>query len=183
MTGWTREHDLVAKERLKDDAAVTPRRTDDAELELAFGDLVNDGLRVRDRESHAHVRMQLAELAQQERDDGAARSGRRPELECAGQSVVGLAGDLLDQLLLECEQLLRGRIEPQSRLGRLDAAARAVEQLRPEPLLEGTDLKADRRLCHAQALSSKGEALPLDDRAECSELTRIHKGSLCAKGH
>ena len=50
VPGRDREHDLVAEERLEDDAAVAARGADDAELELALGDLLDDALRVGDRE-------------------------------------------------------------------------------------------------------------------------------------
>src|SRR5205807_6795265 len=85
MTGRTREHDLVAKERLEDDASVAPCGADDAELELAVGYLVDDRLRIRHGEPNAHLRMLLAELAQDERDDGAAGAGGSAELERSGQ--------------------------------------------------------------------------------------------------
>ena len=48
---------------------------------------------------------------------------------------------LVEQLLLQREQPLRAAVEPQPRLGRLDAPARAVEQLRAEPLLERANLQ------------------------------------------
>src|SRR5256885_8033151 len=79
----------------------------------------------------------------------------------------------------EREQSLRTAVEPQARLGRLDPAARAVEQLRAEALLERSHLQADRRLRHPEPLRGLGEAAPLDDDAEGGELTRIHKRILC----
>ena len=78
MSRRANEHDLVAEERLEDDAAVAASRADDAELELSFGDPVDDGLRVGDGQPHADVRMLLLELAEQERDDRPAGPGRRP---------------------------------------------------------------------------------------------------------
>ena len=41
---------------------------------------------------------------------------------------------------------LRVPVEPLTRLGGLDSAARAVDELLPEPLLERADLQADGRL-------------------------------------
>ena len=83
------------------------------------------------------------------------------------------SADLGDHLLLEREQPLRAAVEPHPRLGRLDPPAGAVEQLRPEPLLERPDLQADRGLGDAEALRGLREAPPLDDRAERGELPRI----------
>src|SRR5207244_8911414 len=128
-----REHDLVAEERLVGDAAVARRRADDTELELALGDLRDDGLRIRDGQAHAHVGMRLVELAQQDGNDGAAGPGRGAELERPGERSLLAAADLVEQLLLESQQLLRGRIEPQPGLRRLDAAAGPVEELGSEP--------------------------------------------------
>ena len=65
--------------------------------------------------------------------------------------------------------------EPQPGLGRLDPAPGAVEQLRPEPLLERPHLQRDGRLRDAEPLGRLREAPPLDDGAECGELARVHK--------
>ena len=52
-----------------------------------------------------------------------------------------------------CEQPLRAAVEPKPGLGRLDPPPGAVEELRPEPLLERAHLQADRRLRHPEPLS------------------------------
>ena len=70
-------------------------------------------------------------------------------------------------------------VEPEAGFGRLDPAARAVEELRPEPLLERAHLQADGRLGDAEPLRRLAEAPPLDDGAEGRELTRVHKRILC----
>ena len=66
----------------------------------------------------------------------------------------------------------------QPALGRLDAAAGAVEELRPEPLLERAHLELDRRLGDAELLGGERERLALDDLAERLQLAGVHKGSL-----
>ena len=109
-----------------------------------------------------------------------ARSRRRSRSVPASASPPSSA-DLGDELLLEREQPLRAAVEPQPGLGRLDAPARAVEELRPEPLLERPHLEADRRLRHAEPLGGLREAAPLDDRAERRELARVHKPRLIAR--
>ena len=120
------------------------------------------------------------ELAQQQRQHRLARAGRRAELEAPAQlASPSSAATSSSELLLEREQPLRAAVEPQPRLGRLDAPPRAVEQLRAEPLLERPDLQADRRLRHAEPLRRLREAAALDDRAERGQLTRVHKQSLC----
>ena len=90
----------------------------------------------------------------------------------ARERPLGL-GELVEQLLLEREQPLRAAVEPQPRLGRLDAPARAVEKLLPEPLLERPHLLADRGLRDAEPRRGLREAPPLDDRAESGQLTRV----------
>ena len=80
----------------------------------------------------------------------AAGPGRGADLERAAQRRVGL-GELLEQLLLEREHPLGAAVESQPGLGRLDPAAGAVEQLRPEPLLERAHLLGDGRLGDARA--------------------------------
>ena len=101
--------------------------------------------------------------------------GRRADLERSAELVAFVAADLGDELLLEREQPLGAAVEPQAGLGRLDPPARAVEELRPEPLLERAHLKADGGLRHPEPLGGLREAAPLDDRAEGCELPRIHK--------
>ena len=50
VAGWDGEDDLVEGELLERERAVAAERADDAELELALGDLVDHRLRVEDRE-------------------------------------------------------------------------------------------------------------------------------------
>src|SRR4029079_10456698 len=83
--------------------------------------------------------------------------------------------------LLELQHPLRPAIEREPSLRRLDTATRTVEQLPSASLLERAHLKAHRRLCDAQPLSRVREALQLDDGAECSQLTRVHKQTLSAE--
>ena len=69
-------------------------------------------------------------------------------------------------MLLSGEHALRGRVEAPAGLGRLDAAARPVEQLPAKALLERADLQAYGRLGDPEPLGRLGEALALDDGAE-----------------
>ena len=166
MTGRAGEHDLVAKERLERNAAMAASRADDPKLELPLGDLVDHRLSVRDRESHANLRMLVLEFAEQQGDDRAAGTGRRAELERAGDRTLVVRSEILEQMLLRGEQALRRRVEPAAGLRRFDTAPGAVEKLPAEPLLERADLQADGRLSHSQPLRGLREALPLDHRAE-----------------
>ena len=77
-----------------------------------------------------------------------------------------------------CEQPLRAAVELEPGLGRLDAAAGAVEELRPEPLLERPHLQRDGGLGHPEALGRLRERLALDHLAERLQLTRVHKRRL-----
>ena len=95
-----------------------------------------------------------------------------------GELVAALERDVGEHLLLEREQPLGAEVEPHPGLGRLDPAPGAVEQLRPEPLLERAHLEADRGLRDAEPLGRLGERAPLDDRAERCELARVHEQSL-----
>ena len=120
--------------------------------------------------------MRALELAEEQRhDDRAPGPVDAPISELAGELALALAGELVEQLLLEREDALRAAIEAQSRLGRLHAAARAVEQLRAEPLLERAYLQRHRGLRDAEPLGRLREAAPLDDGAERCQLTRVHK--------
>ena len=98
-----------------------------------------------------------------------------PICELAGELALALAGDLVEDLPLEREQPLGAAVEPQPCLGRLDAAAGAVEELRPESLLERPHLQRDGGLGDAETLGSLREAAPLDDGAEGGELACVHK--------
>ena len=164
-----------SKNGSKRDGTVPPRRADDAELELARGDPLDDGLRVRDGQRDRDARVRALELAEEQRHDDRRRPGRRADLQLARELALALAGELVEQLLLEREDPLRAAVEAQAGLGRLDAAARAVEQLRAEPLLERPHLQRHGGLRDAEPLGGLREAPPLDDRAERSELARVHK--------
>ena len=127
--------------------------------------------------------MLALELAEEERDELPARARSRRRSRACPRSVALVGGELLEQLLLELEHPLRAPVEAPARLGRLDAAAGAVEQLLPEALLERAHLQADRGLGHAEALGRLREALAVDDGAEGRELPRVHKQPLYQSSH
>ena len=129
-------------------------------------------------ERNPQVGMLLLELAEKNGngDRGRARGGTDRELTRQGARALGR--DLVEHLLLELEQSLCTAEQPQSRLRWLDAAPRAVEQLRPEPLLERSHLKRHGWLRDAESLCRLREAPQLDNGTECGELPGIHKQSL-----
>ena len=102
MAGRDGEHDLVPDERLELERAVPPKRADDAELELALRDLLDDGLRVPDGESDVELGMRALKLAEEERDEVRAGAGGGADRERALQ-LSALVGDLVVELLLEGE--------------------------------------------------------------------------------
>ena len=77
MTGRAGEDHLVTEERLEAHAAVAPGRADDAELELALGDEVDDGLRVVDLERDANAAVAGLELAEELGHDDRCRARSR----------------------------------------------------------------------------------------------------------
>src|SRR5262249_31059524 len=85
--------------------------------------------------------------------------------------------------LLRSEHALCVPVEALPRLGGLDAATRAIDELDAEPLLQRLDLQAHGRLRDAEPLGRLREALLLDDRDEGGELARIHAISLPYAGH
>ena len=178
VTGRAGEDHLVVEERLEDDAAVASRRTDDAELELALGHAFDDGLGVEDRERDVERPVPPLELAEQLSEHDSSRPRRCTDLERPGKVAFALAAHLRHELFLEGEHSLRTAVEPQAGLGRLDAAAGAVEELRPEPLLERAHLKAHGGLRHAESLGGLRKAAPLDDRAKRCELSCVHNNPL-----
>ena len=115
------EDDFVPEERLEDDRPLAPRRADDAELELARGDALDDRLRVEDPEGDVQAGVPRLERAEKLREHDPAGPGRSADLERAAELVGPLEPDLRDELLLECEQPLGASIEAQPGLGRLDA--------------------------------------------------------------
>ena len=144
VAGRARENHLVVEERLEPDGTVPARGADDPELELPRGDALDHGLRIRHGQRDLHSGVGALELAEQERHDDRRRARGGSELELAAELALTLTGELVEQLLLEREQALCAAVEAQAGLGRLDATARAVEQLRPEPLLERPHLELTR---------------------------------------
>src|SRR5208282_2932050 len=61
-----------------------------------------------------------------------------------------------------------------ARVGKLDAAARALEQLHPEFVFELADLLAERRLRHMQALRGAAEVQLFSDGDEVAEVSQFH---------
>ena len=122
--------------------------------------------------------MLARELPEEERHDDRGRARRRANLERPRQLTVLRAGEAGEQLLLGCEHPLRRAVEPLACVGRDDPPARPVEQLLPDAPLERPHLLADRRLGDAEGGRRLGEAPPLDDRAECSKLLRLHNPGL-----
>ena len=179
MLGRADEHDLVAEEGLERDRALPPSGADDAELELARGDELDDAARVQNRQRDRQLRVSALELAQEQRDDRRARAGRGADLEQPAQLTLVLCRHALEQLLLERQQPLGAAVEPEPGLGGDDAAPGAVEQLLADALLERPHLLADGRLRNPEPSGGLREALPLDDRAERCQLPRIHKQPLC----
>ena len=124
------------------------------------------------------MRVELGELAEENRHDSAARPRGSAHRKLAPERPFGLAGDVLEQLPLEREQALSAPVEAVPGLRRLDAAAGAVEQLLADAVLERPDLLAHGRLRDPEPLGGLRKALALHDRAEGSELPRVHKLSL-----
>src|SRR5215216_3317843 len=96
--------------------------------------------------------MAALELAQQQRDEASAWAGRCADRQRAVQLARLLLRKLLLQLLFDLQHPLRALVQDETRFGRLDAPAGAVEQAPSEALLERADLQADRRLGHAETL-------------------------------
>ena len=63
-------------------------------------------------------------------------------------------------------------------LGRGDAAARALEQLRSELGLEAADLVRERRLRDVKLVRGAGEVAVARDRLDVSELAQLHRRSI-----
>ena len=145
---------------------MTPCGADDSELQLARSNAFDDGVRVGDGQEHADVGIQALELAEDDRDDDRRRTRGGPQDEVAGEVTLTRRRHLRDELILEREHPLRAAVEPPARLRRLHAPSRAVEELRPEPLLESAHLERHRRLGHAEAVGRLGEATAFDHRAE-----------------
>jgi hypothetical protein len=178
MTRRADQDDRVAQERLVLDASMARRGTDDAQLERSVRDALDDRLGVEDRQCDVQLRVLLCETAEERGEDDAAGPGRGADLEGAGELTRRVVRELGEDLVLEREQPLGGAIELRPGLGRLDAAPRAVEELRPEPLLERAHLQADGRLRDPEPLGRVRERLALDHLAERSQLPRVHKDSL-----
>src|SRR5438876_8116590 len=100
MPGRNGEYDLVAEEGLERDTAMAATRPDDAELELAVRDPIDDRLRVRHRQPDVHVRVSLLELAEKHGHDTPAWARRGAELERPVDHTLVVRRQLLAQLVL-----------------------------------------------------------------------------------
>ena len=126
------------------------READDAELERAVGDELDDAMRVGDRERDAQLRVVRASSPSR---SGTTEPPGPVDAPSSKRPVIALAlGQLVEELLLRSEHALRVPVEPLPGLGRLDAAPGAVDELDAEPLLERPDLQAHGRLRDAEPL-------------------------------
>src|ERR687897_766815 len=130
MAGRAREDHLVREEGLEADAAVPAGGAYNPEL--AVGHALHHGVRVRDGEEDAHAGMLALELAEDDRNGDRRRPSRGAEHQVAGEVALDARSHVRDEVLFEREHPLRGAIGPPARLGRLDAAARTIEELRAE---------------------------------------------------
>ena len=153
-------------------------RADDAELEAAIGDEIDDGLGVVDLERDPEIGVPLVELAQEHGHDDRGGTGRGADRELTRERAGALGGDLVEHLLLELQHALGPAEQPHPGLGRLDAAAGAVEQLGAEALLERPHLQRHGGLGDTEPLGSLREAPPFDDGTEGCKLARVHKRTL-----
>ena len=95
------------------------------------------------------------------------------------QLVADLERHVGEHLLLEREQPLRADVESHPRLGGLDASPRAVEQLRPEPLLRAHAPGGSPAGCVTPRRSAASRERPaLDDTTERCKLARVHEQTL-----
>src|SRR5215470_4673211 len=115
--------------------------TDDPELKLAPSYLLDDRVRVRDRQRDVHQWMLLLELAEDHGEHAPPGPGGRADLEPPLELALGLLVEACEQLLLEREQPLGTPIQAEPGLGRLDPAAGPVEEPLAHPLLERPDLQ------------------------------------------
>jgi len=152
VPGRAREDHLIREERLEPNSTMASRGTDDAQLELTRGDTFDDGVSVRHREEHPHIRVLSLELRERDRNRDRCRAGRGTEHEIASERSLARCGNVGDELVLEGEHALRAAIEAPAGLRWLDPAARAVQELRPEPLLESAHLQRDRGLGDTEAV-------------------------------
>ena len=132
-------------------------------------------------ERDPYPRVSVLELAEELRHDDCGRPGRRADRERARELALTLGDDVVEELLLEREQPLCATVQTHSRFGRLDATTRAVEELRPEALLERAHLERDGRLGDAELVGCVGERASLDDGAERGQLACVHKPILCQR--
>ena len=117
--------------------------------------------------------MLRGEVAEETREHDTSGPGRRADLERPVELALGALGELVDEVLFEREQPLGAAVEARAGLGRLDASARAVEELHPEALLERAHLQRDRRLRHPEPLGGLRERAALDHGAERAQLSRL----------
>ena len=179
--GRAGEDDLVAEERLEDDRALAARRADDAELELAVGDPLDDVLGVGDRERDADARGCGAGT----RRGAAARPCRRAR--SRRRSRAGRASSPSPSPADAPRRAAPRARAAAARRGRGACPASVGSTRRPERSSSCWPSRcSSERTCRLTAgcvTPSRSAAceklLPLDDGAEGGELPRVHKRSLC----
>ena len=146
---------------------------DDAQLELAREHAVDHVLRRVDAQRRGRLGVHAAEADEQAGQQARARPGRGADREVPADGV-GLGAQGVGELLLEREHAL-GADQHGASCGRgSDLAARAVEQPRPEPLLERAHGERDGGLGDAEVVRGDRERSALDHCHEGCELAGVH---------
>ena len=167
------QHDLVAQERLKHQRTMRTLSTNDAELELAIQDAIDNRLGVVNAQRDDHVGVLLMERAEQRRQNPLARPRRCTDHQVARQ-LVALVFQAPKEIALGPENALGMAIGNIASLRRLDHATRAIDQLTPKALFKRTNCQRHGRLGDAELLSGLRKTRTIDDGNEGCELFRIH---------
>ena len=148
-------------------------RTNDAELELAIQDAIDNRLGVVHAERDNHVGVLPMERAEQRRQNALARPRRCTDHQVARQ-LVALVFQTPKEITLGPEDALGVAIGNIAGLRRLDHATRAIDQLTPQALLKRTNCQRHGGLGDAKLLGGLRKTRTIDDGNEGCELFRIH---------
>ena len=146
------------------------------------GDLLDDGLRVRT----VSATCTPGWAAGTRRARPAARSRRARSTHRSRGGPTSSPSASPPSSSSSCSSIASSRCalaeKPAAGLGRLDAAAGAVEELQCRAASRASGSAGARPAAYPELLGGLREAPALDDREERGELARIHKGSLCMEG-
>ena len=178
MIGGEDGHARLVEERLDVESALVDRRPDQRDVGVAVADAAARVVEAHVLDAHLCAGDVRGERAQRDRREVERRRRQQTDTQSPGASERGVAREL-DRVGHAVEQHARALEQRLARRGQRDPPRRSLDELHAHPLLQLTDVDAERRLGEVEALGRAREVALLRDRDERPQVLEldVHAGN------